>query len=121
MTISSDPIPTGILLETAISAGKKAGAILLDYARSGFRIEHKNPINLVTDADHAAERCVIDHIRAHFPTHGFLAKNRGASTRHRLPTSGSLIRSTAPRILPMDTLPTACRSDLSIADDAYSA
>ena len=77
MTISSDPIPTGILLETAISAGKKAGAILLDYARSGFRIEHKNPINLVTDADHAAERCVIDHIRAHFPTHGFLAEEQG--------------------------------------------
>ena len=66
-----------ILLDVAVAAGKKAGAILLDYAKSGFRIEHKNPINLVTDADHAAERCVIDHLHAQFPTHGFLAEERG--------------------------------------------
>lgn len=77
MTTPPDDIPTDILLEAAISAGKKAGALLLDYARSGFRIEHKNPINLVTDADHAAERCVIDHLHAQFPTHGFLAEERG--------------------------------------------
>jgi len=77
MTTSSDQIPNDILLEAAVGGGKKAGALLLDYAKSGFRIEHKNPINLVTDADHAAEQCVIDHIRTHFPTHGFLAEERG--------------------------------------------
>jgi myo-inositol-1(or 4)-monophosphatase len=77
MPSSSDQIPMSVLLETAVGAGKEAGALLLDYAKSGFRIQHKNPINLVTDADHAAERCVIDHIRTHFPTHGFLAEERG--------------------------------------------
>ena len=77
MTTSSDPIPTDVLLESAITAGKNAGSLLLDYARTGFRIEHKNPINLVTDADHAAERCIIDHLRAQFPTHGFLAEEQG--------------------------------------------
>jgi myo-inositol-1(or 4)-monophosphatase len=77
MASSSEYIPMSTLLEAAAEAGKKAGALLLDYARSGFRIEHKNPINLVTDADHAAERCVIDHIRTCFPTHGFLAEERG--------------------------------------------
>ena len=66
-----------ILLNAAVNAGEKAGAVLLDYVKSGFRIEHKNPINLVTDADHAAERCVIDHLRALFPTHGFLAEEQG--------------------------------------------
>lgn len=66
-----------VLLDVAIEAGKKAGSILLDYTKSGFRIEHKNPINLVTDADHAAERCVIDHIHTQFPTHGFLAEEQG--------------------------------------------
>ncbi len=77
MTTPPDDIPTDILLEVAIGAGKKAGALLLDYARSGFRVEHKNPINLVTDADHAAEQCVIDHLRSQFPAHGFLAEERG--------------------------------------------
>ena len=66
-----------ILLDTAIAAGKEAGALLRTYASSGFRIEYKNPINLVTDADRAAEQCVIDHIRARFPTHRFLAEERG--------------------------------------------
>lgn len=69
------------LLETAIAAGKQAGALLISYARSGFRIEHKNPINLVTDADHAAEQCVIDSIRAQYPTHRFLAEERGRVDR----------------------------------------
>ena len=62
----------------AIEAARAAGNVLLDYARSGFRIEHKKPINLVTDADHAAEQCVIDYIRAEFPTHRILAEERGA-------------------------------------------
>jgi myo-inositol-1(or 4)-monophosphatase len=81
MTSSFDQIPMSMLLQTAAGAGKKAGALLLDYARSGFQIQHKNPINLVTDADHAAEGCIIDHIRAHFPTHGFLAEERGRIER----------------------------------------
>jgi myo-inositol-1(or 4)-monophosphatase len=85
MPTFSDEIPHSTLLEAAASAGKKAGALLLDYAESGFRIEHKNPINLVTDADHAAERCVIDHLGAHFPTHDFLAEERGRVERTSSP------------------------------------
>jgi myo-inositol-1(or 4)-monophosphatase len=75
--ILHDHLSHDILLDTAIAAGKEAGALLRSYASSGFRIEYKNPINLVTDADRAAEQCVIDHIRARFPTHRFLAEERG--------------------------------------------
>jgi len=64
-------------LSVATEAARAAGAILLDYAKSGFRIEHKNPVNLVTDADHAAEECVINHIRHEFPDHRVLAEERG--------------------------------------------
>jgi len=81
MTSSCEHISLDTLLDAAIRAGRKAGAVLLDYARSGFRIEHKNPINLVTDADHAAERCVIDHLRGQFPSHGFLAEEQGRVDR----------------------------------------
>lgn len=77
MTTSADPIQTESLLTVAVNAARQAGALLLDYARSGFHVEHKSPINLVTDADHAAERCIIDYVRGHFPDHGFLAEERG--------------------------------------------
>ena len=74
---SHDSLSRDTLLETAVSASKKAGALLRRYADSGFRVEYKNPINLVTDADRAAEQCVIDEIRTSFPTHRFLAEERG--------------------------------------------
>ena len=74
-----------VLLETAIEAGRQAGAILQNYVRSGFRIEHKDRINLVTDADHAAEQCVIDRIRKQFPRHRFLAEERGRVERSPSP------------------------------------
>jgi len=69
------------LMSVAIEAARSAGTVLLKCARSGFRIEHKNPINLVTDADHAAEQCIIDCIRAKFPTHHILAEERGADVQ----------------------------------------
>lgn len=75
------------LLAVAREASTAAGQVLLDYAHSGFHVERKNSINLVTDADHAAEQCIIDHIRRHFPTHRTLAEERGvgaeASSRYR--------------------------------------
>jgi myo-inositol-1(or 4)-monophosphatase len=77
VTISSDQVPHSSLLESAIAASKEAGALLLGYVRSGFHIEHKTPTNLVTDADHASEQCIIDRIRTRFPTHRFLAEERG--------------------------------------------
>jgi myo-inositol-1(or 4)-monophosphatase len=75
--ISPKPVSIDGLLETAVAAGREAGALLLNYSARGFRVEYKNPINLVTDADHAAEQCVIDHIRNRFPSHCFLAEERG--------------------------------------------
>jgi myo-inositol-1(or 4)-monophosphatase len=77
VAIPSNQVSSDFLLDTAITASKEAGALLLGYVRSGFQIEHKNLINLVTDADHAAEQCVIDNIRKHFPAHRFLAEERG--------------------------------------------
>lgn len=49
----------------------------MKFAESGFRVEHKNPIDLVTDADRAAEQCVVDHIRRQYSSHSILAEERG--------------------------------------------
>src|SRR6478736_9866074 len=72
-------VSTDRLLSVAVEASAAAGKMLLNYARSGFHIQRKNHhINLVTDADHAAEECIIDHIHRHFPSHRTLAEERGA-------------------------------------------
>lgn len=84
---SEQDIPVDTLLAVATEAARAAGALLLDYSKAGFRIEHKNPINLVTDADRAAEQCILDLISTQFPTHRILAEERGqtahASSRYQ--------------------------------------
>ena len=69
--------PHDVLLQAAVEASQAAGSLLLRYAATGFQIEYKNPINLVTDADRAAEQCVIDRLKTRFPDHHFLAEERG--------------------------------------------
>ena len=66
-------------------ASRKAGDILEQYAKSGFRIAYKDVTNLVTDADHAAEQSIIDHLTRQFPTHRFLAEERGLSDNSSSP------------------------------------
>ena len=39
----------------------------------------------MTDADHAAEQCIIDYIRKEFPNHRFLAEERGQVERSPSP------------------------------------
>lgn len=66
-----------LYLGTAIRAAEAAGAILLEYARSGFRIDYKAVINLVTDADRRAEDSIVHTILAAHPAHRILAEERG--------------------------------------------
>lgn len=61
----------------AIEAAHIAGAVLEESARAGFAIEHKDAVNLVTDADRRAEQAIVDRIAADFPDHQILAEERG--------------------------------------------
>jgi myo-inositol-1(or 4)-monophosphatase len=83
--IPHESISRDTLLEAAVDASREAGALLLKYSGAGFHIEYKNPINLVTDADRAAEQCVIDRIKARFPAHRFLAEERGRLEEEQSP------------------------------------
>jgi myo-inositol-1(or 4)-monophosphatase len=85
MSSEKSPVPSGDLLSVARDAAKAAGLVLLDRVRTGFHIERKNPINLVTDADHDAQQRVIDHIRRHYPEHRILAEERGGDTHGSSP------------------------------------
>ena len=69
-------------METAVAAARLAGDALVARAREGFRIEQKTSVvNLVTDADHEAERIIIDRILSEFPSHHILAEEGGRDTR----------------------------------------
>ena len=70
-------IPSDTLLSVATNAARQAGDVLTECMRTGFQIEHKEIINLVTDADHQAEQRIIDVIHEAFPTHPVLAEERG--------------------------------------------
>ncbi|HZS12179.1 MAG TPA: inositol monophosphatase family protein, partial [Nitrospirales bacterium] len=71
----------------AIEAARQAGKILLDQVRHGFRVEHKQTIDLVTDADRTSEQAIVERLRAAFPDHEILAEERGLtaarSSRYR--------------------------------------
>ena len=65
------------LKKVAIGAAQRGGHILTEYARTGFRVEHKALLNLVTDADRQSEQAIIETIRSAFPDHRILAEERG--------------------------------------------
>jgi myo-inositol-1(or 4)-monophosphatase len=68
------------LKDTAIEAARTGAEILNTHAREGFRIEHKNPVNLVTDADRRSEQAIVEVIHKRFPTHQVMAEERGLKT-----------------------------------------
>ncbi|MEJ2229551.1 MAG: inositol monophosphatase family protein [Nitrospirales bacterium] len=66
------------LTQIAIKAAQQGGAILLDYAKKGFQVHHKDQaINLVTEADLRSEETVIQTIRQAFPEHQILSEEQG--------------------------------------------
>jgi len=76
---------TEALLAIAVDAARQAGEVLEECAHVGFRVKHKNVINLVTDADCRAEQRIIDVIQKAFPSHRILAEERGLAQRSRSP------------------------------------
>jgi myo-inositol-1(or 4)-monophosphatase len=66
------------LLNFAIQTARDAGGVLLDRLGRA-QVTNKGTIDLVTDADLAAEKLIIDRIRSHYPRHAILAEESGAS------------------------------------------
>jgi myo-inositol-1(or 4)-monophosphatase len=68
------------LLDTAVAAARSAGAILAAKFGGPRTVEHKGAIDLVTDADRAAEAAALGVIRGRFPDHEILAEESGATS-----------------------------------------
>jgi len=68
---------------TLIDAVKAGAAQLLHYFNRSFTISHKEGINnLVTEADHASEKAIIDVIKRVYPDHFILSEETGEIPTH---------------------------------------
>lgn len=61
-------------LDVAIAAAKAGGQVLMEKFGTKLRIDHKGEVDLVTEADQAAEAVIVDLIRSQFPDHDILAE-----------------------------------------------
>jgi myo-inositol-1(or 4)-monophosphatase len=66
------------LLNFAIQTAREAGAILADRLGRA-QVTNKGDIDLVTEADLASEKLIIERIKSHYPRHAILAEESGAT------------------------------------------
>ncbi|MEZ5353005.1 MAG: inositol monophosphatase family protein [Bryobacteraceae bacterium] len=64
-------------LETATGIAKEAGALLVRFYERRIGFELKGEFDLVTEADRASEKLIVERLRTHFPHHGILAEEGG--------------------------------------------
>ena len=65
--------------QIAIAAAYKGAEVLRSHFGRISRIDKKGRIDLVTEADTASEKVILDTIGRAFPDHGFLAEESGSS------------------------------------------
>jgi myo-inositol-1(or 4)-monophosphatase len=66
------------LLNFVIQTARDAGGVLIDRLGRAL-VSSKGAIDLVTEADLAAEKLIIERIKSHYPRHAILAEESGAS------------------------------------------
>ena len=64
-------------LETAVEIAREAGALLSTYLERRIGFELKGDFDIVTEADRASERLIVERLRSHFPSHGIVAEEGG--------------------------------------------
>ncbi len=67
------------MLNFAIQTAREAGAILSDRLGRALQVSNKGAIDLVTEADLASEKLIIERIKSHYPRHAILAEESGDS------------------------------------------
>jgi len=64
-------------LEISLEIAREAGSLLHGYFERHIGFELKGEHDLVTEADRASEKFVIERLHAHFPTHSIVAEESG--------------------------------------------
>src|SRR3984885_1180158 len=66
-----------MFLETAAGIAREAGALIREYLERHIGFELKGDFDLVTEADRASERLIVQRLESHFPTHAIVAEEGG--------------------------------------------
>jgi myo-inositol-1(or 4)-monophosphatase len=64
-------------LETAVEIAQEASALISEFARKHIGYELKGEHDLVTAADRASEKLIVERLRRHFPSHSIVAEEGG--------------------------------------------
>ncbi len=64
-------------LETAGQIAREAGAVLMEHFNQRIAFELKGEYDLVTAADRASEKLIVERLTEHFPEHGIIAEEGG--------------------------------------------
>jgi myo-inositol-1(or 4)-monophosphatase len=64
-------------LETAVEIARESGALLATYFERHVPFETKGEFDLVTEADRASEKLIVERLRSHFPAHAIVAEEGG--------------------------------------------
>lgn len=73
-------------LERAVDIAREAGALLANYYERRVGFEFKGDFDLVTEADRASEKLIVERLTSHFPGHSVLAEEgsgREANSEYR--------------------------------------
>lgn len=68
-------------LESAIAAAHAGGELLMQKFGGELQVRHKGAVDLVTEADQAAEETIVGVIRQQFPEHDILAEEQDYGCR----------------------------------------
>jgi myo-inositol-1(or 4)-monophosphatase len=74
------------LLNFAVQTARDAGRVLAEKFGRALQVSNKGDIDLVTEADIASERLIVERIRSYHPRHAILAEESGESARGDQPS-----------------------------------
>jgi myo-inositol-1(or 4)-monophosphatase len=75
------------LLNFVVQVARDAGNVLVDRLGRALQVSNKGAIDLVTEADLASEKLIIERIRSHYPRHAILAEESGSSEDSETPSA----------------------------------
>lgn len=64
-------------LETAVEIARESGALVANYHQRHIPYQTKGEFDLVTEADRASEKLIVERLRSHFPAHAIVAEEGG--------------------------------------------
>jgi len=69
-----------VIADMAQRAAARGGRILMDLFRREQQVWSKSPFEIVTEADLASEKALIEEIRCHYPKHTIVTEEQGTIT-----------------------------------------